>query len=108
MEEGKRKKGSRKKISLSQTVKSLDQFGQEFRMKLPEGASSLQSLTGSVFSILLLVLISAYAFQKYIVLIDRKDTYVMEAEEVNVYDYAYKFTEDEHQLAFAAGLSSYL
>ena len=57
-------------------------------------------------SYLLTMLIFAYAAQKYLVMADRKDTYIMASEQVNKYTYETKFTEAQN-LKFAAGFSSY-
>ena len=58
-------------------VMSYDQFGEVYQMKLDGGRATLPSCCGLLSTLLTVVIISLYAFQKYDVLVNRKDVNVL-------------------------------
>ena len=53
---------------------SHDSFGQSFNMKLKDGKTKVQTVSGLVFSIILTLTLIMYAYQKADVLIKKKDS----------------------------------
>lgn len=56
--------------SLIDKIASIDQFGQQFRMKLDKGVPALYSVSGLVFTVVLTVITVSYFFQKLQILLE--------------------------------------
>ena len=60
-------------------------------MKIDKGHSILTTLVGSIFSIILFIIVGLYAFQKTNIMIGRTDDYVMTSIQDSVFDLDYSF-----------------
>ena len=69
--------------------KTIDQFAESYVMRLDDGHQSIPSLMGSFLSFLLLIVICAYVYQKFDVLLARKDVDVLSSLNDSV------FTDDD-------------
>ena len=96
----------RKKRQIERDIGLLDFFGADFKLKLPLGRSQLTTYAGVFISVLIRLLVGFYGITKLTVLIGRKDHYVMEASQVNVYDESMIFNETQG-VSFAAAFTSY-
>ena len=74
-DEGSQKNSLRK--AAYQRFTAGDIFGDRFQMLLPDGKRNYRSLPGAILTYLLFVLLLAYSAQKYLVMVDRKDTIIM-------------------------------
>ena len=69
----KERRKSTKSSSLLQTTKSRDIFGQSFHMRLDGESIELNSWGGAICSFLLILILSAYALQKFDILVEKSD-----------------------------------
>ena len=87
-------------------VKKQDWFGQSFRMKLDEGHDAKNSFLGGVCSLILLIVIIVYAYQKADVLIYKKDVDILSTTNEAFFDADHIFDATKG-FAFAAAFTAY-
>ena len=66
-------KGKRFAHSAGTKIKSIDQFSETFTMGLESERGAIRSFLGAFFTLLMLVVIAAYAIQKTDILVNKKD-----------------------------------
>ena len=76
---------------------ALDYFGESFFMKLDQGITKLNSWSGFVFSVLLILIIGGYTGQKLDVLVNNGDIDIFETE-------IYAYFDETHSLGAENGL----
>ena len=81
--------GSSKLIS---KLKDQDAFGTPFSMRLEKGKTSINSIVGSILSILLFLAMTMYAYQKWDILANKKDVDILSTQNDLFFDYNDKFT----------------
>ena len=65
---------------------SIDRFGDEFLMKFDGGRKKLQTCTGSIMSILMLILLIIYTTLKVDVLLNKKQVDIISANNEEHFD----------------------
>ena len=65
---------------------SIDRFGDEFLMKFDGGRKKLQTCTGSIMSILMLILLIIYTILKVDVLLNKKQVDIISANNEEHFD----------------------
>ena len=81
---------------------NLDQFGENFSMKMEKDMSSLPTWMGTLFSIVLIFIVAAYSCQKIDILVNRKDVDIVTASIDSFFDQDYVFDYDAGlNIAFA-------
>ena len=92
----------------SEKLKSFDQFGQPFTIKLTkDGKTEVRSVLGASLSLFMIIMLLAYAGYKTKIFIERSTNTISEAVLRNHFSYEEKFTAD-HGLMVVAGTSSAL
>ena len=75
-------------------VIGLDSFGQSFSMKLHDGMDKLHTLSGLTFSVLLVLIMMGYTFQKIDILQNRRDFSILSTIKENFYDQDYEINAE--------------
>ena len=79
---------------ISNGLKTQDNFGEAFHMKLDNGANDLKSIMGSLCSLIVLLFVVAYAGQKMEILLNKKDVDVLSTVNDSHFDPDYIFDYD--------------
>ena len=85
---------------------ALDYFGESFFMKLDAGITKLNSWSGFVFSVLLILILGGYAGQKLDVLVNNGDIDIFETEIYAYFDDTHSFGA-ENDLHLAVAFTAY-
>ena len=62
---------------------SNDSFGQSFSMKFKDGNQAVPTISGFVFSIILSVILIGYSYQKFDILINKKDAKIFSTDKIS-------------------------
>ena len=84
----------------------MEQFGQNFKMKIKEDRNEQNSWMGVCFTILLNLIMGIFWFQKLTVLIEKKDVDVTSVLVESYLDQTYKF-DTEQGFFLAAAITEY-
>ena len=87
-------------------IKSIDQFGQAYRMKLNESEMKKFSFMGAMLTIMLFTMLLTFAISKLLAWKHKKDVDIMGAIVENAFDYTFKFGADKGFFV-AAALTEY-
>ena len=60
-------------------------------MKIDKGHSIMTTSVGSIFSIILIIIVGMYAFQKTNIMIRKTDDYIMASTQDSFFDLDYRF-----------------
>ena len=82
----------KKSCNFKERMLSYDQFGQPYKMQIDESRSALPSKMGSFFSILLLIVLVAYAGYKVFILEGKKKIDIIQAVQEDYFDDSYVFS----------------
>ena len=85
----------KKSCNINEKFLSYDQFGQPYELKIGEKRSALPSKMGSFCSILLLVVLFAYAGYKASILEGKKKVDIVQAVQENYFDDSYVFGAEQ-------------
>ena len=77
--------------STESRFQGIDQFGEKFSMKIDQEYSILNSSMGSLCTLLLLVVVGAYTYQKMNVWVNRMDTNIAMTINEAQYNSSYVF-----------------
>ena len=84
----------------------LDSFGQSFSMKLHDGVDKLPTLSGLTFSVLLVLIMIGYTFQKIDILQNRRDFSIFSTVKENFYDKDFEINA-ENGMKIGLGLTAF-
>ena len=91
--------------AIEKNFQSLVQFGEQFRMKLDD-KQSVKTSMGSFCSFILLIIVTAYAYIKVDVFINKKDVEIMSSRQMRHFspDYVFDYSQG---LNFAFAFTAY-
>jgi len=84
----------------------MDQFGQGFSMRLDGPQSQVSTLLGTLCTLMLAIIVLAYAYQKMDVLMNRKSVDILSTVSELAFEETDLLTAD-HGLNFAIGFTAY-
>ena len=76
-------------------AKSIDKFGASMNFTVNDGSSTFKTWSGALISLIILILISAYGFRKFTILIQHDDTTFQTINEKNAIAEDTVFTSEE-------------
>ena len=91
----KRNTAEKKKCSLNKTLLKQDKFIQPFTMRIDEGKDVLSTRTGAFCSIMLAIILLAYAGYKVSILEGRKSIDIVTALRENHFDDSHVFSGEQ-------------
>ena len=85
------KEQSKNNCNLGQKLLGYDQFGQSVSMNLDQGQGSLPSKMGTVSSFLLFVILIAYTYYKFNIMLEKKAVDILSAVKQDYFQEDYTF-----------------